>query len=281
MPELPEVETIKYGLQKSIVGQRVIGVRMRRKKLRYEIPGDLPIKLLGEKIVNIDRRAKYLLIEFEHGQMIVHFGMSGYFSVCAVQTPIKKHDHVLIDLANGQSLRYNDTRRFGLIDWTNHNTTHRLLAKLGPEPLAPSFNPDYLQQALKKTTRPIKLAIMDNAVVVGVGNIYANESLFMSKIHPQNPANTLRPESIDSLCQSIKTILTQAVKAGGTTLADFQNADGKPGYFKQSLSVYGRANQPCLACNTALKQIRLAQRTTVYCPNCQALTTMEPNDHDN
>lgn len=270
MPELPEVETTRIGLAAHIEKQQVKGLIIRQRQLRYPIPKSLDRQLPGQIIQTVTRRGKYLLVNCAAGHMIVHLGMSGCIRVVNAETKAAKHDHVDIIFTNGHVMRYNDPRRFGAILWSNddpHN--HPRLCSLGVEPLSRAFNTAYLHHASRSRRLAIKLFIMDSKVVVGVGNIYANEALFLAGIKPTRPANTLSREQYESLVSAIKQVLKAAIKCGGTTLKDFQSSDGKPGYFQQQLHVYGRGQQKCLQCHTRLTEIRLGQRSSVYCDHCQ------------
>jgi len=272
VPELPEVETILRGIQPHITDQRVTNIIVRQPRLRWLIPADFQQKLTGKNIHTISRRAKYLLFHAENGTAILHLGMSGSLRILTnAQTP-QKHDHVDIELANNKILRYTDPRRFGALLWTEENyQLHPLISALGPEPLANEFTANYLWQRSRSRSVPIKSFIMDNKIVVGVGNIYAAESLFRSGIHPLLPAKRLSKIQAQELVKAIKTILRQAIQRGGTTLKDFVNSDGKPGYFSNKLQVYGRAGLSCVHCKTFLKSIRIAQRSTVFCKKCQTI----------
>ncbi len=270
MPELPEVETIRCGLASHICGHTIQDIIIRQPQLRWPVPNNLPQLLINQNIINIERRAKYLLLKFSHGTLIIHLGMSGSLQLVSQHIPYKKHDHVDIVLDNAHSLRFNDARRFGFILWTDKDPLlHKLLNKLGPEPLSSDFDGDYLYLLSRKRNRAIKLFIMDSHVVSGVGNIYANEVLFAAKINPQTPASKLSNKQYQTLAKHIKLVLKKAIACGGTTFRDFINSSGKPGYFQQELQVYGRGGQPCKSCNKTLKETRLGQRTTVFCPVCQ------------
>lgn len=271
MPELPEVETTRQGILPYCQGQLIKHVCIRKWQLRWPIPKNLDTQLLNQKILNIKRRSKYLLWQFDSGVMLMHLGMSGVVRVLAKFTAPKKHDHVDIELESGVIIRFTDPRRFGAILWTQDIKAHPLLAHLGPEPLSDDFNQEMLQAKLAKSTRPIKLAIMDASVVVGVGNIYANEALFLSKIHPKRRAKSLTKLELTVLVANIKSTLAKAIKAGGTTLKDFLQSDGQPGYFSQELLVYGRKGQECVVCTKPLTEIRLGNRSTVFCEQCQVL----------
>ncbi|MEJ2794774.1 bifunctional DNA-formamidopyrimidine glycosylase/DNA-(apurinic or apyrimidinic site) lyase [Iodobacter sp. LRB] len=270
MPELPEVETTRRGIASHIEGAEIKSVIIRQPRLRWPIPADLAQTLEGRKILSLSRRAKYLLFSFEHGTLIIHLGMSGNLRVLTEAFPAEKHDHFDLVLSNGKRLRYRDPRRFGACLWqATENGPHPLLQKLGPEPLSEQFNTDHLLSANSNRKIAIKLAIMDNHTVVGVGNIYASESLFRAKINPNRAANSLNPQESAQLVAAIKATLGDAIIAGGSTLRDYVDSDGKAGYFQLSAFVYGRAGMPCRICNSEIKQIRQGQRSTFYCPHCQ------------
>lgn len=268
MPELPEVETTKTSLL-PLLEQTVQHVQVRESRLRWPIPEDLD-KLQGQKLLKLTRRSKYILAEFEQDSMLWHLGMSGSFRLCAAEDELRKHDHLILQFDDIQ-LRYHDPRRFGCILWLNPETQHKLLDTLGPEPLSESFNAAYLAEKLKNKQTAIKVAIMDNHVVVGVGNIYATESLFNLGIHPAQPAATLSTQQIEQLVQEIKRILKFAIELGGSTLRDYTNAMGENGYFQQTLLAYGRAGEMCVNCETTLENLKLGQRASVFCPQCQPL----------
>lgn len=270
MPEMPEVETTKRGVEPYVINQPFNQVIIRQQQLRWPIPKDLAKNITRKKLLGLSRRAKYLLFHFSTGTMLIHLGMSGHLHIVKQNTPAQKHDHVDFLLGNNYSLRYTDPRRFGAILWTDIPADeHPLLCKLGPEPLSTNFNSRYLATACNKRRQPIKQAIMDNHVVVGVGNIYASESLFHAKINPNRAAAELTTAEYQALTKSIKHILKKAIKAGGTTLKDFLHADGKPGYFRHQLQVYGRAEADCYDCNSKILSQRISQRNTFYCPTCQ------------
>lgn len=269
MPELPEVEVSRQGITPFMLGETVMRVVVRNASLRWPVPAEIQ-ELVGLTITGIRRRAKYLLLETDWGTAIVHLGMSGNLRILPHGTPAGKHDHVDIELSNGHLLRFNDTRRFGCVLWTRAPAEqHALLARLGPEPLTDGFDGDYLYQRSRKRKTAIKQFIMDNHVVVGVGNIYANESLFSAGIHPQRAAGEIDHTQYLALAKEIKQVLARAISQGGTTLKDFTGSDGKPGYFVQELQVYGRAEQPCAACGALLQEMRMGGRSTVFCPLCQ------------
>lgn len=270
MPELPEVETTRKGIQPNVEGQTIQKIIIRNGKLRWPVDTSLIEKLPGLVILSVKRRAKYLLLETEQGHLIIHLGMSGNLRVLPQQEPAVKHDHIDLILDNGFLLRYHDPRRFGSWLWTESPLQeHALLKSLGPEPLTDSFNAEYLYQALQGRKTAIKTFIMNNHIVVGVGNIYANESLFLSGIHPTKPAQNLTQEEATRLTRHIKAVLNSAIEQGGTTLKDFLTPDGKPGYFEQKLHVYGREGLPCLQCQKAVEKVVLNQRAAYFCSNCQ------------
>ncbi len=269
MPELPEVETTLRGIAPHIIKHPITQVIIRRPNLRWPIPAELPHLLTAQHLLNITRRGKYLLFEFANGHAIIHLGMSGNLRIVeAVSTP-NSHDH--FDWVFGNiALRYHDPRRFGCLLWIEGNPEeHSLLNKLGPEPLTDNFTAIYLFERSRKRSQAVKQFIMDSHIVVGVGNIYANESLFMSRIKPIRKAGTLTKKNCEDLVRDIKIILQRSIDQGGTTLRDFVGGDGKPGYFKQQLLVYGRGGEPCTICRKTLKEVRMGDRTTVYCVDCQ------------
>lgn len=270
MPELPEVETTRLGILPKLKQQTIQQVVINHYQLRWPIPKQLNRSVSGQRINDIQRRGKYLLMSVGGGTVIIHLGMSGHMKLVPEGTPYAKHDHVSLIMDNGWCLRYNDPRRFGAWLWTKEAPEqHPLLNHLGPEPLSNGFDLAYFMEQVKKRKAPIKQVIMDSKVVVGVGNIYANEALFQARIHPKRAANRISAKRLEALLKAIKSVLRAAIKQGGTTLKDFSQSDGKPGYFKQSLQVYGRGQQPCYICTTPLSEIRLGQRTTVYCSQCQ------------
>jgi len=269
MPELPEVETTRKGLEPLITNQKILAVHIYKKKLRWEIPSLLKETLENQTIKKISRRAKYLLIHFDNGKLVIHLGMSGSISVVNSYVPLKKHEHFELALDNGTSFRFHDPRRFGSILWQKPNEILSLLKNLGPEPLSYEFDNDSLFSSANGKSKNIKSFIMDSNVVVGVGNIYASESLFLSGISPKREAGKTSKKRFKVLTSSIKNVLTDAINNGGTTLNDFSNVDGNPGYFSQVLNVYGRENMPCMRCNGKIKRIIQNQRATYYCPRCQ------------
>ena len=273
MPELPEVETIMQGLIPHIKGLTIQEAIIRQPQLRWPVPLDLNDHLKQQKIIHLSRRGKYLLIQMATGTLIIHLGMSGSLRVLPQDTPATRHDHLDFILSDNKLLRYNDPRRFGAILMTEDNPAeHTLLKSLGPEPLDPLFNGAWLKKAALKRHVAIKPFIMNSKIVTGIGNIYAAEALFLAKIHPLTEARLLTEPQCDQLVKSIKEVLQSAISQGGTTLKDFVNSDGKPGYFSQKLHVYGRANLPCTACGSLLQSLLLGQRSTVFCGQCQKLS---------
>ena len=268
MPELPEVETTRLGLWPQLEGRRITAVTLRRPDLRWPIPPEVRL-LAGEGIQDLRRRAKYLLLDVAPGSALLHLGMSGSLRVLPGDTPPGRHDHVDITLDSGFVLRFRDPRRFGCLLWQPPGATHELLRDLGPEPLSPAFEGDYLFQRSRGRTASIKTFLMDQATVVGVGNIYAAESLFRAGIDPTRPAGNVSRARYARLARAVKEILAKAITSGGTTLRDFIQPDGLPGYFKQELFVYGREGDPCLVCGTLLSGNRLGNRATVWCGHCQ------------
>lgn len=283
MPELPEVETIKNGLVPHINNTVITDIIIRQNKLRWPIPSNIKTILNNSKIIKIERRAKYLLFYTELNKsnnniknniLVIHLGMSGTLQLVDFNTKLKKHDHVDFILNNNKILRYNDPRRFGAIFTlnttdTNNIDNHIRFKHLGPEPLTKYFNSKYIYNLAQNRKTPVKNFIMNNSIVVGVGNIYATEALFYAKIHPAKPINQISLKQWEVLVSEIKKILKKAIKSGGTTLKDFINLDGKPGYFKQELAVYGKDKQACTVCNSKLQSIKQQGRTTVYCNTCQ------------
>lgn len=270
MPELPEVETTRRGITPHIRGKTVTGVIVRQRHLRWPIPTRLKKILTGEKILDVIRRGKYLLFITRAGTVIMHLGMSGSLRVVNKSVTPGKHDHVDLVLDDNRVLRLHDPRRFGAVLWTSHSPeTHPLLKSLGPEPLSDSFNSDYLFNRSRKRKSSIKSFIMDSKIVVGVGNIYANEALFRAGIRPTVQAGKISKNRYQQLVTVIKDVLKEAIAQGGTTLRDFTNEQGKPGYFRQSLLVYGRTGEHCSVCNKPIKQIKQNQRASFYCPHCQ------------
>ncbi len=270
MPELPEVETTRRGLIPHIIGRRITTAIIRHPTLRWPIPTDLQQYIQNQVLLSIDRRAKYLLFHFENGCLLIHLGMSGSLRILTENLTPAKHDHVDIVFDNDCILRYTDPRRFGAILWLGmHPEQHLLLKKLGPEPLSNEFTGEHLYTLSRNRKLMVKQFIMDQAIVAGTGNIYANEALFASGIKPTLAASNISLHRYQNLATQIKNILTTAIAQGGTTLRDFTNSDGKPGYFKQQLHVYGRTGLPCSRCQQILQEVRINGRSSVFCAKCQ------------
>lgn len=272
MPELPEVETSVRGILPYLTGETIAEIVIRQKQLRWQVSEQLS-QMAGAKILTIYRRAKYLIIHTDRGDILIHLGMSGSLGILNQGEPnnVGKHDHVDLVTESGVILRYNDPRKFGAWLWAESAESAELLAKLGPEPLSEAFNGEYLYQQSRRKTVAVKNFIMNNAVVVGVGNIYACESLFMAGIHPELATQNLTPKQCERLAAVIKQVLTQAIIQGGTTLKDFIQPDGKPGYFAQVLQVYGRKGEECHDCGSVIQAKVIGQRNSFFCPNCQKL----------
>ncbi len=270
MPELPEVETTLRGITPHIAKQHVETIIIRNGRLRWPVPKRLAAILRGKKLLQVTRRNKYLLFHFSVGTLIVHLGMSGKLRVLKEPTPPAKHDHIDFIFSNAVCLRFTDPRRFGAVLFTEAPwDEHELLKSIGPEPFDDRFNATYLRELARNKRIAIKTFIMDGKTVAGVGNIYATEALFAAKILPIRPANTLTLPEAKVLVREIRKVLEHAIKKGGTTLNDFMQADGKPGYFSIELKAYGRGGLPCVRCQTTLQTVRTNQRSTVYCPHCQ------------
>lgn len=270
MPELPEVETTLRGIAPHLQSALVSDVVIRNGSLRWPVPADLPALLQGQYIRSLNRRAKYLLVNFDHGTLILHLGMSGSLRILPHGAPVEKHDHFDLILANGTLMRLRDPRRFGAVLWhTGTITEHALLAHLGPEPFNVEFDSHYLYRSTRNRTAAIKLLIMDSKVVVGVGNIYANEALFRAGIKPQLASHKLSKARCERLVSTIKAVLAEAIEKGGSSLRDFIHSDGSSGYFQQHYFVYGRQNEPCKICGTAIHLLKQGQRSSFYCSRCQ------------
>lgn len=270
MPELPEVETTKRGIIKHLKDRTLQKVIIRNNRLRWPIPNKIKRVLPQQAIHRISRRSKYLLFETDIGHLLIHLGMSGRLHVLDNTVKAKKHDHVDFVFSNGQCLRYTDPRRFGCILWTEQDPRqHKLLQALGPEPLSKAFHANYLFKKTRERNIPIKTLLMDSHIVVGIGNIYACESLFYANISPLRICKTLTEAECERLTKACKHILKKAIQAGGTSLKDFISADGKPGYFQRQLAVYGRNNLPCIKCKTAIEKVVIAGRSSFYCQHCQ------------
>ncbi|OBX09775.1 formamidopyrimidine-DNA glycosylase [Gallibacterium salpingitidis] len=270
MPELPEVETTRQGILPYTQDQIIKHIVVRTPRLRWVISKTLS-EIKNERIIKVSRRAKYLIFHLELGYIIVHLGMSGSLRLVSEDDTVDKHDHVDMVLSNGKILRYNDPRKFGAWLWTESLEDFSLFEKLGPEPLSSLFTGEYLFKVSRNRKTKVKSWLMNNEIVVGVGNIYANEVLFDCRIHPNLAVNELTQEQCHLLAESIKRILQQAIQQGGTTLQDFMQPDGRPGYFKQALNVYGRKNELCIRCGHPIETVMIGQRSSFYCPICQAI----------
>ena len=270
MPELPEVETTRRGLDPHVTGRRIAALTVHEPRLRWRVPDDLPAKLAGQRITGTARRAKYLLIAVESGTLLVHLGMSGSLRILPADTPRTAHDHYDLLLESGHTLRFNDPRRFGSLHYTSDDPQqHPLLARLAPEPFDPEFDADYLSRITRRRRASIKQVLMNSRLVVGVGNIYASEALFRARIRPRRRAQTLTRQETARLVKAVRTVLAMAIKVGGTTLRDYVGADGEPGYFRQKLYVYERVGKACRVCGTHIRQLTQQGRSTYYCPACQ------------
>lgn len=269
MPELPEVETTRRGLAPHLAGRRIARCHVRDARLRWPIDPGLHDQLVGRQITTLKRRGKYLLIELDAGCLLVHLGMSGSLRFLEAEAAPSTHDHVDIVLAEGGLLRYNDPRRFGSMHFTTAPQQHALIRHLGPEPLSEAFDGSWLKTQSRGRRSAVKTFIMNGQVVVGVGNIYANEALYRSGIRPTRAAGRISASRYETLAGEIKAVLEDAIRAGGTTLRDFVNGDGKPGYFRQSLDVYERGGEACRQCSGPISRVVLGQRATYFCPRCQ------------
>ena len=278
MPELPEVETTLRGIEPALSGRTVVEVIVRNPSLRWRVPEEVK-QARGGRVVRCWRRAKYLLIELAgeetgassiEGGLLIHLGMSGSLRISDAEDAPRKHDHVDVVLDSGKCIRFNDPRRFGVFSWwAPPAESHRLLRDLGPEPLSGPFSGTYLRQKSRGRKAAVKNFIMDGKIVVGVGNIYASEALFMAGIHPSRPAGRISAARYEALAAAIRDVLSRAIRRGGTTLRDFLNAEGNPGYFAQELLVYEREGLPCFQCQTPLRRKVIGQRSSYYCPRCQ------------
>jgi formamidopyrimidine-DNA glycosylase len=270
MPELPEVETTRRGVDPHVVGRRIVSLAMHEPRLRWRVPDSLPGEVAGQRVRKTGRRAKYLLLELDSGTLLLHLGMSGSLRVLPADTPRITHDHFDLLLDSGLTLRFNDPRRFGSLHYTTGSPNeHPLLARLAPEPLDDAFDADYLWRITRKRRVAIKQLLMNSTLVVGVGNIYASEALFRARIRPTRPARSLKRAEVVKLARAVRAVLTMAIRVGGTTLRDYVGADGNPGYFKQKLYVYERVKKPCRVCKTLVRQLTQGHRSTYYCPSCQ------------
>ena len=270
MPELPEVETTRRGIEPHVVGRRIDRLLIHDRRLRWPVDGAISVVVAGRTIRRAGRRAKYLLLETDAGTLILHLGMSGSLRVLPLTAPRIAHDHLDIELDSGQTLRFNDPRRFGSLLFTADDPAmHPLLKMLAPEPLEAQFDGAYLWRITRRRSVAIKQLVMNSRLVVGVGNIYASEALFRARIRPRRQARSLKLQECTRLARAIKSTLTMAVKVGGTTLRDYVGADGNPGYFRQKLYVYERAGKPCRVCHHTIRQFTQGQRSTYWCAHCQ------------
>lgn len=270
MPELPEVETTRRGIAPFVVGRTIERLVVRQPRLRWPVPADLPHCVAGRVVDSLGRRGKYLLLGLDAGTVIIHLGMSGSLRLCAPDQPPKKHDHVDLVFDSDLALRFHDPRRFGCWLWSAGDpASHPLLSGLGPEPFDRQFTGDYLYDLARHRSSVVKALIMDHRVVVGVGNIYANEALFRAGIDPRRSVRRIAEVRYQRLAEQIREVLEDALAAGGTTLRDFVNEQGSPGYFQQTLKVYGRAGEPCRRCGEPIRMLRLGQRSSFYCSRCQ------------
>lgn len=271
MPELPEVETTRRGIQDHVTGRTVVEAIVRNRALRWPVTRGLGARLRGQRIGGVDRRAKYLLLRSETGTLIVHLGMSGSLRIVTADAPPEKHDHVDLVFEDGRALRFRDPRRFGAMLWTSDDPLeHKLLAGLGPEPFEESMDGDYLYETSRGRRTPLRNFLLDSRVVVGVGNIYANEAAFRAGIRPARAAGRIARSRYVDLAGHIKDVLAEAIEQGGTTLRDFVREDGQPGYFRISLQVYGREGEPCRRCGATIVRAVVGARSTFYCPQCQS-----------
>lgn len=267
MPELPEVETTLRGIAPHVEGQKIIDINVRQPSLRWPVTDNIQDIVSGQTVRQLTRRAKYILLQLDRGSILIHLGMSGSLRIVGPAANWRKHDHIEMQLSNHQALRLHDPRRFGCWLWSH--AEHPQLKHLGPEPLSIEFDGDHLYEASRNRKMAVKPFIMTNSVVVGVGNIYATEALFRSGIRPDRAACHVSKKRYVALAKNIKEVLAAAIDQGGTTLRDFVNSDGQPGYFQQTLDVYGRGGEACRHCGTTLKELRLGQRSSVFCPKCQ------------
>jgi formamidopyrimidine-DNA glycosylase len=270
VPELPEVETTRRGIAPALDGRTIVDVRVRERRLRWALPRGFEAELRGARVLDVGRRAKYLLIRTDRGTLIVHLGMSGSLRVLPATTPPLTHDHVDLVLDSGQCVRFNDPRRFGSMHFvTGDPAEHKLLRSLAPEPLSDEFHGGTLHARSRKRKVAVKLFLMDAKTVVGVGNIYASEALFRARVNPRRAAGRLTRDAHERIARAVKDVLGAAIEVGGTTLRDYVNADGMPGYFRQKLYVYERAGEPCRVCGTEIRHCVQGQRSTYWCPTCQ------------
>ena len=270
MPELPEVETTRRGIEPHAVGRRIVALSVHEPRLRWRVADDLPERVAGYRILHAKRRAKYLLLELESGTLLLHLGMSGSLRVLPGDAPRIAHDHVDLILDSGSTLRFIDPRRFGSLHYiVGDPAEHPLLASLAPEPFDAAFDGEYLWRVTRRRRIAIKQLLMNSRLVVGVGNIYANEALFRARVRPRRQARSLSRAEVSRLANAVRSVLQMAIRVGGTTLRDYVGADGSPGYFRQKLYVYERSGKPCRKCRTTVRQLTQGQRSTYYCPTCQ------------
>ena len=270
MPELPEVETSRRGIEPYLLNKTIKRITIRQHKLRWPIPADLPALAEGQKVREVCRRAKYIYLKLDSGNIIIHLGMSGSLRICTRDSLPEKHDHIDIQVSSNKILRLRDPRKFGCVLWQAADINqHKLINRLGPEPLSDSFNAQYLHDKANNRKCSIKALIMNSHIVVGVGNIYASEALFRASINPKRKAGNISLLRLEKLVSEIKLTLDAAIKQGGTTLRDFTGSDGQPGYFSQKLLVYGRKGESCTQCGEPIKQFNQQARSTFYCPQCQ------------
>lgn len=269
MPELPEVETTRRGIAPFVTGRVVERVLLRRRDLRWPIPRAITTKLPGQRIDAVERRAKYLLLHTETGSALLHLGMSGSLRITDPTVPPRMHDHYDLMLDSGKALRFNDPRRFGCLLWQQAGKVHPLLRGLGPEPLGNNFDGDWLFARSRGRSAAVKTFLMDQSIVVGVGNIYASEALFAARVHPGRAAGAVSRARYARIAAEIRHVLDYAIARGGTTLRDFIAPDGAPGYFEQELMVYGRAGEACKVCGAPIRSGVTGQRMTYWCPHCQ------------
>ena len=270
MPELPEVETTRRGLEPHMLGRRIRTLQLRDSRLRWPVPPELPSMVAGKTVLGLTRRAKYLLLETDGPTLLLHLGMSGSLRRCAPGTPPRPHDHLIFQLDDDFEIRLHDPRRFGCcLPLPETPAVHPLLSALGPEPLSDDFDGDHLYRLSRGRRAAVKAFIMDQQVVVGVGNIYASEALFLAGVRPGRAAGRVSRREYHDLASQIRRVLTDAITQGGTTLRDFVREDGTHGYFRQQLRVYGREGQPCLTCATPIRNRRISNRASAYCPRCQ------------
>ena len=270
MPELPEVQTTCNGIAPLITGEKITDVVVRKRQLRWPVTAGIKNKLIGRSVIKVWRRSKYILLQLDQGNLIIHLGMSGHLAVVDHKREVKKHDHIDICFGPNTVLRFHDPRRFGTVLWTAADPLeHALLQNIGPEPLGPEFTADYLFTVTRKRKRIIRDVLLDGKIVAGIGNIYANEALFGSGIDPRRPAGRISRARMQKLVASVVEVLSAGIRAGGTTLRDFRGGDGRPGYFQQSLSVYGKSGEACPNCQRTINSEIRGGRSLFFCRKCQ------------